>query len=311
MLSQNEVHHILELLDRQLLFFAGSTHGTQYLTKDELQILKNHNINVDKLYNISNDLVVNNYHLGMLSNVLGDVRTKSMTYGQLYKYIQSGQHIPLNQTEKAVVNSIKTQSMSDIRAARGRIFQDVNNVVNNQFNNARANQEEFLREKIKEGVEQRKSRKNIAREIAKQTGDWSRNFNKSVQYISHTALNEGRAAMIERRYEGGSKEAKMYFQVQPDACDNCVKHYLTSGRGSEPKIFTLAELQSNGTNIGRKQKDWLPVLSALHVHCRCLVTEYIEGMEWNGNRFVWPEKKEPSVNRKKVRIEFNGKEYYV
>lgn len=311
MLTPEQSHILLELISRQTLLFSATTLGPEFLSSQEKELLISHGVNPEGLYEAGKDLTLLNFHLGLLSGILSNPATQALTYDQLYRYVQSGQHIPLNKREIETLNSIKMQSMADLRASNGRIFQDVNNVVSNELSTARANQEAFLRDQIVEGNERRESRKKIARNIAKLTGDWSRNFTKSVQYISHTALNEGRAAMIYRKH-GDSKEAKVYFSVLAGACQYCIKSYLTKGEGSEPKIFTLAEIEANGSNIGRKTAEWRATLSALHVNCRCTVQEYHEGMVWQGDRFVWPKgEKEKTSHRPKIRIVVNGQEHWV
>lgn len=311
MLTPEQTHQILGLLEKQIVFFAASTLGDKYLTDQEKQTLSDNGIDHRDVYDPSKDMALQNFHLGMLSDILGDKEVKKLTFPDLVKYIQSGQYIPLNQKEIAVVDSIKMQSMSDIRANKGKIFQDTNNVVGNSLSTIRANQEQFLREQITQGVSERRSRKQIASDIARLTGDWSRNFNKSVQYISHTALNEGRMAMIERRY-GNKIPAKVYFQVQQTACEHCARVYLKDGLNSEPILFSLSELQKNGSNIGRKTKEWKATIGAIHVHCRCLLTEYIEGQVWDGEKFIWPPGGYKStIDRPKIRIFFNGKEHLV
>ncbi len=311
MLNPSQINLLLELIQRRTVFFAGSTLGPELLSDQEKQLLVQNGIDVAKLYDPSKDLVNLNFHLGMLSNILSQTQTQAITYEDLRRYVQSGQYIPLNKREQATIANIKMQSMADIRANSGKIFQDVNNVVSNELSTARANQEEFLREQIIEGTEKRESRRSIARNIARLTGDWSRNFIKSVQYISHTALNEGRAAMVHRRH-GDNEKGRVYFLVQKDACSHCITAYLTGPAGSEPKIFTLRELEANGSNIGRKAKEWKPTVVALHVNCRCLLTEYIEGQVWDGTKFVWPagQKEKPS-SRPKIRIWVNGEEHWV
>lgn len=309
MLSPDQIHTLLDILDRQLIFFAARNIGPSVLNDSERTILQNSGIDVDRLITPDTDLVSLNFHLGILSNILGDERVNKLTYQELINYIERGNYIPLTAKEKAVIQSIQMQSMADIRSLRGRIFQDINNVVGSEFAVVRSNQEEFMRQIILNDTASRQSRRNIARKIAGLTGDWSRNFDKSVQYISHTALNEGRLAMIERRAEEVGKPPRAYFQVQIDACDHCKKAYLK--KDGEPKIFTIKQLQVNGTNIGRKQKDWLPTISALHPHCRCLLTEYIEGSVWNGTWFVLPKQTQPKINRPKIRVVINNEEYYV
>lgn len=311
MLTNDQIHTVLDLIDKQIIFFAGSTLGPGVLSDQDKETLTKNGIDPEKIYSAAKDPVVLNFHLGLLSNILSDEKAKALTHDQLVKYIKSGQHIPLNEREQATIDSIKMQSFADIRANKGRIFSDINSVVAREFNTARADQEQFIRSRITDSNRERVARKNIGRGIAKLTGDWSRNFDKSVQYISHTALNEGRSAVIQRRY-GTNHEAKVYFQVQGDACKHCIKHYLTAGSGSQPKVFTIKELEANGSNIGRKADAWLPTIHALHVHCRCLLTEFIPGTEWDGERFKFPKEGYVSDSaRPKIRIVFNGEDYYV
>lgn len=305
MFSNDQINHILSIFDKQIAFFAARTLGTDVLSDQEKQTLSDAGVDVRKLQaDPAYDLVTLNFHLGLLSNVLSSKKIREMPYEQLVKYIESGNYIPLTQKEQAIIASIKRQSLSDIRSAKGKIFSDINNVVNKEFLSNRANQEQFIRDKIQNT---RVSRKNIAQEIARLTGDWSRDFDKSVQYISHTALNEGRASLLERR---SGKEAKVYFQVQPDACESCKGAYLKKG-SNEPIVFPLSSIQANGNNIGKKQRDWLPTINAIHPACRCLLSEYIEGTVWDGVKFVAPKDRKTTVERPKIRIVFNNQEYFV
>lgn len=311
MLNPSELHKILDILDKQFLLFVSSTIGESGLSEGEKKTLEQYGVDYKSLYDQSKDLATLNFQLGQLSNILGESQLQSFTYKSLVKYIQDGNYIPLNATERAVIQSIKMQSLADIRSAKGRIFNDINNAANKGLSTARANQEEFIREQIKEGTAKRKGRKEIAREIARLTGDWKRDFNKSVQYISHTAFNEGRAAIIEKRY-GGNDKAKVWFLVQKEACKYCKEAYLKDNE--EPRVFTIKELQANGNNIGKKVADWLPCFN-MHVACRCTCQEYIPGTIWNGSKFIFPPKKEESqekrLERPKIRVFINGKESWV
>ena len=48
-------------------------------------------------------------------------------------------------------------------------------------------------------------------------------------------------------------------------CQHCKRLHL--GPDGQPRIFKLRELERNGTNFGRKARDWLPVVGATHPHC--------------------------------------------
>lgn len=48
-------------------------------------------------------------------------------------------------------------------------------------------------------------------------------------------------------------------------CQWCGEFY---GIG-EPKIYTLAQLQANGSNYGKPKSEWKPVIGSTHPRCRC------------------------------------------
>lgn len=308
-LSSEQINQLLDIFNHQLVMFAGNTLGSSYLSHSEKKILQDSGIDIESLYDHYKDPVELNFQLGLLTKIIGS-QANTITFEQLRKFIANGNYIPLNEREKATINSIKHQALSDIRANQGKIFQDINNVVHGEGLYNRSHQEEVVRTTVIEGIANRESIKRISVNLARLTGDWNRNFYKSVQYISHTALNEGRLALIQRRNQG---QVKVYFQVQKDACKYCVELYLTKGQGSEPKIFGVKELLANGTNIGRKVDELKPVIGPVHPHCRCLLTEYIEGEKWNGMKFVISKEEiyHPKLERKKVHITFNGQDYYV
>lgn len=305
MLSIDQVDNVVEMMNKHFLVFVGQNLGPDYLSIKEKKTLKDAGFDLGRLYKLAKDPVMLSFHLGLISKVIGDRKTVHLSYDDLKSSIVKGTIIPLNKTEKATIDSIKRQYLGDIRSLRGRIFTDFNNVTND--GNRRA-QENFLRREIVEGVADRRSRREITRDIMEKTGDWNRDFSKIVEYVAHTALNEGRAAMVERK---GIE--KVYFQVQDGACKHCIKHYLTSGWGSQPKLFQLEELRANGNNIGKKVINWSATISPMHPYCRCLLTELPPGYVWNQDRgqFTAPDRKLPLLRRPKIKIQVAGKTHYV
>ncbi len=199
-LTQYQVNELLEQFNHQLIIFAATTSGPQYLSSVERHVLVNAGINVDSLYNESTDLVKLNFQLGLLSQAIGSA-AENITFDQFKRYVQSGQQFQLSEREQSTIDSIKRQALADIRTNQGKIFSDINGVIKEHDFSHRA-QHDFIRETVIEGISKRQTVREISTELARLTGDWSRNFNKSVQYISHTALNEGRLALIQRREQG-------------------------------------------------------------------------------------------------------------
>ena len=300
MLSPNELQEILSILDRQFTIFTVTHLGPDYLSSQDKKILTDAGLKVDELYSAVKDPVYLNIQLGMLSQLIGENRSKRLKYPDFRKMIERGDHIKLNARERATLESVKMQSLADIRRMKGNIFSDVNNIVN---------QEAFIRREISEGLRKREGVRSIVQNIARESGDWSRDFSKMVEYISHKALTEGRVAIMKRK---GGADQKIYFDVYPGACTHCVKHYLTGGIGSRPRLFTIGELEANGTNIGRKQKDWKPTFSPLHPFCRCNAHEYEEGATWDEKEKRWIQPKyERKVDRPTVKVTVGEKTYEV
>jgi hypothetical protein len=66
----------------------------------------------------------------------------------------------------------------------------------------------------------------------------------------------------------------------------CLKAYL--GPDGKPRVFTLRELVSNGSNFGRKQKDWLPTLEAMHPWCVCDLVRLPDGWGFDEDNNMVP-----------------------
>ena len=65
-----------------------------------------------------------------------------------------------------------------------------------------------------------------------------------------------------------AKDILVYRSVRPDACRHCKTLYTVNGT---PRVFTLADLESNGpTNAGKRRPDWKPVNGSTHPWCSCV-----------------------------------------
>lgn len=303
MLSIQQLEELKKIIDFHNVRFIAKQLGPNYLTNTDKATLKRAGIDPKTAYSLSGDVLTNSFYFGLISDAI-QADARNVTFDNLKQYLKSGNFIPLNGRERAVLDSVKRQSLRDIRGMGDQIFADINRVVD-QTTDTRAAQEDYIRERVIEGLEKKETANEIARELARATGDWSRNFGRIVETISHRAFNEGRAAMVERK-----GKSQVYFDVYPGACRHCIRLYLTGGINSEPIVFDVAELRANGTNYGRKSNDWKAVLGGIHPHCRCTVNEY-EGGEWDPQLRTFVEAEKKIVGREPISIKFNGKEYLV
>lgn len=109
-------------------------------------------------------------------------------------------------------------------------------------------------------------------------------------------------------------DTRVYKEVYPGACRFCLNLYTTAGAGSKPRIFKLSELIQNGDNIGRKSKDWKPVVGPVHPFCRCSTRYIPDNYVWDDKlqTFVPPKDYKSKVERKsKVTIIVGDKKFLV
>lgn len=311
-LLPNQINTLLEIIDKNQTLVLGREFGLEYLSDYDKQILQSHDIDIQQIYSEAGDTVFTSFHFGMLSQALQDLGVANkLKYKELYEYISKGKYIPLTFEEKASIRAVKNASLGSLRSIRTKIFTDLNNILEDS---SRRTQEKFLKKEIARGVENKETVREIANEIAHKTGDWSRDFDRIVQYTSQLAYEKGKAAAIMRKY-GDDGDVLVYKRVYPGACKHCIRLYLTQGIGSEPKVFKLSELEANGSNIGKKVADWLPTVDPIHPFCRCQLV-YLSGIKekpaWSIKEKKFEDPKiTPKRTRPKVKAVVGGKEVYV
>ena len=274
-LTPQQIEEVLEIVDRYTLTFIAQSIGTNILTKKDKQVLNNAGIDLSKL-KFHDSEVVQAFKFGILSDAIGHSASKKMTYEQFKKSLKEGTFIPLNKTESAMVQSLQYNTYAHVSKLGGNIKNDIRSGIVEVDRKGMAKAGLVVRSAVKEAIEKRKSVSEVVSIIGKKTEQWNRDLLRIAEYNMHEAFNQGRLANMER---SGAK--KVYFDVYPGACKHCIRVYLTAGYGSEPKQFTPLEIRSNGTNIGRKAKDWLATLGPVHPYCRCTINEVDDGYIWD------------------------------
>lgn len=273
--------------------------GSNYLSDEEIDFLKKE-IGENKLKEGKVSQLDKIYILGQLSRKLGIKNMNTLNLKDIDSYIDGFKNIKEKfNLVSDKLSKLKKQAYLDILGKQYKIEKEVRQIILN-------NQDD--KEKI--------TISKVTKDLKNKFEDWS-DLNNSTSYISESAFNEGK--IEDMKHEEGEKY--VYKEVTKDErlCSICRKLYLNSD--NSPKIYKLSELEANGTNIGKKQVDWLPTVSSTHPNCRCLlqylnvlpgtkVTDYI----WNGSLYVLKDeiKKKKKVERKsKVHIQIGDKHFDV
>ncbi len=293
--TPNQIEELLEIIKyHQIVFIARQVGGEVLSTKDRA-LLKKYNIDIEE-YLKEIPGVEAAYLFGVLAEALGDSKTKELSFKDFKKYLAEGNYIPLSMVEEEALKQVKFQAYNDISGLSNKIQKDF--------------YQKAIEVETTKVIEGRKGIKDLVSNLQKKTKDYNRDFGRIADYIMHSCYETGRLNSIEHNYGEG---ALVYKDVYPGACKYCIELYLTNGLGSEPRTFKSNELRSNGTNIGRKTKDWKSTLGPVHPWCRCTVHHLSEGYTWNEDKKIFDlQNYIPKVKRKsKIKIQVGDKSFEV
>lgn len=304
--NPQEIQRLLEIVEYHSSFIAGNTLGKEVLTDYDKFILNKHGIDPEKIRSGKETQYFENYLWGKLSSVLSDKQANQVTYQDFEKYIQRGQYVPLNKQEQQRYDIAKQKTYGHIKGLGDKMKQTVNGIVVEQDQKKRSEYEKVIKDEIERGKLDRKTVSSIVTEIGNKTNDWRRDWGRIIETETNDIFQQGRAEQIAKQ-EG--VDTQVFKDVYSGACKWCIKFYFTGGIGSQPIIFKLSELVANGSNVGKKQSDWKPVIYSTHPFCRCTLRKLPKGYVWDQEKgmFVLGKKERKFERKSKVKITVGDK----
>ena len=94
-----QINDIISILRRHQLVFIAEQLGLNYLSQADKDLLLAAGVDLAK-YTNSQGIIEHAFLFGLLSEALGDERSKDMTYDQFKKFLKSGNFIPLTEDEE-------------------------------------------------------------------------------------------------------------------------------------------------------------------------------------------------------------------
>lgn len=304
--NQGQIQDLLSILKRYELVFIAGQLGLDFLSQAEKNILSASGIDLDK-YKNKKGIIEHAFLFGILAEAIGDDRAKKMSYNQFQKFLASGNFIPLTEEEEFALQTVKNRAYTDITGLGNRMRTSLSNSVlrNNQQQSLLV--QKVIKKKTINAVELRLGARGLAADLANTSKDWEVDWLRIAYYLTHEAYNSGRAQSILKQY---GSDAEVYFDVFPGACKSCKELFLIDPEDgdSEPIVFKLSDIISNGNNIGRKVSEWLPTISPIHPYCRCIINHKKSGFAWDYElrAFSTPIKK-TSTNPKLMNVKLNIK----
>lgn len=275
--TEKQIRELLRMIEFQHTFFIAGNVSAFVLTDHDKELLKSFGIDWEKF---TSELTPfqQEFYFGRLAAILGAQNARKVTYNDLKKYIRRGQYVPLSRAEQEALRSLETKTYNYIQG----LSQNISTFVENKLldvNLARRDYyESVIRDATKRAIVERESAKSVMAEIGKKTGDWKRDLGRIAETEMQNAYETGKALAFKE--VSGARVKNLYKQVYPGACRHCIRLFLTDGIGSEPQLFSYEELAANGTNVGRKPENWLPVLGTVHPFCYDDKTEVLTDQGW-------------------------------
>lgn len=257
-LTPEQVNAIKRIIEKRHAAIILRVLGADSLTTEERGMLLAAGIPVDKVENAIKDA----YLYGQFLAQTEKPAAKKMTYEQFQQEVAK-HPVSLSQAEENAVQAASLHAGAHIRHLGAKVEQQAAMLVFKEDATLRSKLLGDVQKEVAGNVQRRESIGKLKKQLADIQKDWSRDWNRVAITEKTNALNRG----VADKMAADHGDAWVFKRPMPDACKHCVKLHI--GPDGHPRLFRLSQLEANGTNVGKKAADWLPVVGTVHPHCQC------------------------------------------
>jgi len=299
--NPDQIEKIKLNIKKDVLVFVLENVGMLALTELDKKLLESSGIDLTK-FGKEIPILEAAYKFGMAVNNSDPRIAKEISFHEFNQIIKSNKFLPLDKYEQASLNSLVFDTTGDVKRLADRVCNKLEAIISEKDKILKPKLEKIIQEKTKLAILKRQTVQEMASELYHESSSFiTFDLVRISQYQLHSAFNQG---IINQQISiEGYDNAKFWFYVYPQACPNCIEHYLTAGKDSRPIIFGADRLIENGSNIGRKVKDWQPTINSLHPYCRCELNSYINGWIWDEQTKTFNQPVLTNEQREKIKEE--------
>lgn len=144
----------------------------------------------------------------------------------------------------------------------------------------RAQQLDIIREEVAREMVEGKDARSLARRLANRTENYAHNWERIARTELQASYNDARVIAGVENYGSDTQIARIH---EAGACEECLRLF---GPSQDPVVFSVQELFENGTNVGKRRRDWKPTIFPLHPNCRCDTVVVPPGFTIKGGEMV-------------------------
>ena len=265
--KKKNIKKIIEKYYNAILFKVA---GSDQLSAEEKNILMNDKI----IFSYEKDIVPAVEEAYIIGNVrsprLGEFSKHDLKH---FRKFGLKKYKPLSRKEQYAIEHVKDSMGIYITKLKEDFSSSVMGSVSasNLVHSQEAALESF-RSVAVSSIKKKKGISRLASDLRDLTGKSLRDWDRVASTEMSSAFNQGAADSILERNDGDS-ETMVYKIVSKDAalCSSCRRLYSTPS--GEPRLYTMTEMMSNGTNYGRKASEYKATIGPMHPYCRCSLVE--------------------------------------
>jgi len=264
--TAEQLQEIRQIIEDHHDAFVVNTIGSDAVPADVLARLREKG-----LVNVKVESIKDAYLYGQLLGLMQSDRIANMSYDEFKAFVKRNP-VPLSEAEAHAVRMAQEMAGQACKGLGNRVNQRTGAIMIEADQGLRARTEGIIRDATALNTARRETVSRLKSDLGWASKDWTRDWNRIAVTEKQNAMQHGVADHYRKEFGGDVLVAK---RAMPDACKHCKR--LHNGPDGQPRIFRLSELEENGTNIGRKAADWLPVVGTVHPHCQCQLIRVPEG----------------------------------
>lgn len=254
-LTKKQLKDIQDIIKKRILRFSYEALGERSLTPGELNTLKDAGLLPRSTRNMIGDAHI----LGRIGALAPEAARYGISYDGVLRAAK--RLMPLTDVERKMIGFAQTTAGEHIQRLSDYMVRTTSSL------SARASSDALMA--VQDGVSQAIANRDTISELKTQLFNLIDNQSRDWQRVAHTEMNNaiqnGIYHEIREKSPDGSDQL-VFRRPNPDACEHCRRLYLEED-GITPKLFKLSDLASS--NIGKKARDWEPVMGSTHPWCAC------------------------------------------
>lgn len=270
LLTDEQLHEIREIIRDHHSAFVVNTVGPEAVTPEILTKLKARGLVSTKVTSIEDA-----YLYGQALAMADDPKVAGMSYDDFKAWLKKNP-VPLSPVETRAIEFAKHQAAQYVVGLGNKIDTTTGQMLIDADRELERKKRETIRTATAENIAKRQSIGKLVSDLRWQTKDWARDWHRIAVTEKHNAMQRGVADHFGKRYGG---DTIVFKRPTPDACEHCKRLHL--GPDGQPRLFKLNDLERNGSNFGRKARDWLPTIGSVHPHCQCQLQRMPAGWGFN------------------------------